>query len=153
MERDDSHKASVGNWILIVQLVFCQLIERSRLTFPLVLHLYSRVRPIGSWVITGLWPSDSATRNHWKCPQLHGLSSSASTSILFHRTFSIQIKQFLFNLKSLFLQVIYHVDGNRRENYDDRVLKTTVAWNLTLRRLMSYIYIYIYIWSTHSCCF
>jgi hypothetical protein len=37
--RDDSHKAPVRNWILIVQLVFCQFIERSRLTFPLVLHL------------------------------------------------------------------------------------------------------------------
>lgn len=48
--------------------------------------------------------------------------------------FQYSKKQFLFNLKSLFLQVIYHVDGNRRENYDDRVLKTTAAWNLNFLR-------------------
>jgi hypothetical protein len=62
------------------------------------------------------------------------LSSIASASILFHRTFSTRIKQFLFNLKSLFLQVLYHADGNRRENYDDRVLETTAAGNLNFLR-------------------
>jgi hypothetical protein len=36
-------------------------------------------------------------------------------------------------LKSLILQVTYHVDGNRRENYD-RVLTTTSAGNLNFLR-------------------
>jgi len=29
---------------------------------------------------------------------------------------------------------MYHTDGNRRENYDDRALKTTPSWNLNFLR-------------------